>query len=338
MVVAAPRVAPTRQDAAAAAVALIDAGAEEVLLFGSVARGEARPHSDIDLVAVFADLDYSCRHVRRQELQEVAAAATVWPVQLHLTDWPEWRARVDNVATSFERHVAAEAVVAATSDVRGPANWNKKMVLPMSDSREAVRQFDQWVLPRLREFADAARRGAAETNPRLAPGVRERARLSRMVQLCTTAALTAETSLKTLAVLYGVPTPTADVLRSARHDIARCLGLVPEPHREVAAAVLTDLGIDLNTLSQWRLRGTYTTDLDADGAIADGLVETYATMACRLTGLLAQHLQAEVAPCGQLAETIALCDELNATIAGIDVRWGIVATPQSAIKDLGLDL
>ena len=43
---------------AVAAEALISGGAEEVLLFGSVARGDADESSDIDLVAVFADIDY----------------------------------------------------------------------------------------------------------------------------------------------------------------------------------------------------------------------------------------------------------------------------------------
>ena len=69
MAVVAPAGAPSRVDAEAAAAALVAAGVEEVLLFESVARGDATVDSDIDLVAVFADVDYSERDARRRELE-----------------------------------------------------------------------------------------------------------------------------------------------------------------------------------------------------------------------------------------------------------------------------
>ena len=72
MAVVAPVGAPTRVDAEAAAEVLIAAGAAEVLLFGSVARGDAGADSDIDLVAIFADLDYAERAVRQRTLQAAA--------------------------------------------------------------------------------------------------------------------------------------------------------------------------------------------------------------------------------------------------------------------------
>ena len=52
---------PRKADAQRAADALAQAGAARVLLFGSLARGEAGEGSDIDLVAVFDDLDYAQR-------------------------------------------------------------------------------------------------------------------------------------------------------------------------------------------------------------------------------------------------------------------------------------
>ena len=52
---------PTIDDAKAAGRALTEVGAREVMVFGSVARGDAGPHSDIDLVAVFDDIDYRTR-------------------------------------------------------------------------------------------------------------------------------------------------------------------------------------------------------------------------------------------------------------------------------------
>ena len=53
--------APTIDDARRAGRALTDAGAREVMVFGSVAKGEARPYSDIDLVVVLDNLDYRSR-------------------------------------------------------------------------------------------------------------------------------------------------------------------------------------------------------------------------------------------------------------------------------------
>ena len=55
-------------DAKAAGRALTDAGAREVMVFGSVARGDAGPHSDIDLVAVFDDVDYRTRWQAKLDL------------------------------------------------------------------------------------------------------------------------------------------------------------------------------------------------------------------------------------------------------------------------------
>ena len=50
---------PSASAASRAGDALVGAGAGEVWLFGSVARGEPAEDSDIDLVAVYADLDYA---------------------------------------------------------------------------------------------------------------------------------------------------------------------------------------------------------------------------------------------------------------------------------------
>ena len=101
--VAHAREVPTLADAATAAEALVAGGAEEVLVFGSVARGDAGAGSDIDLVALFADIEYSQRRRLKSRLEEAAMAAVGrWPVQVVVTDRLEWRARVENVSSSFE--------------------------------------------------------------------------------------------------------------------------------------------------------------------------------------------------------------------------------------------
>ena len=60
---------PSMEDARmAAGVVAAAGGVSEILVFGSVARGEAGPYSDIDLVAIHDDLDYSTRRERSEQL------------------------------------------------------------------------------------------------------------------------------------------------------------------------------------------------------------------------------------------------------------------------------
>ena len=68
--------APTIDDARTAGRALTGAGAREVLAFGSVARGDADPHSDIDLVVILDDLEYRRRRDAAEALEKLAAGAT----------------------------------------------------------------------------------------------------------------------------------------------------------------------------------------------------------------------------------------------------------------------
>lgn len=63
--------APCRADAERAAAVLAEAGAGRVVLFGSVARGEAGERSDIDLMAVYDDLDYRKRSEKGCELERL---------------------------------------------------------------------------------------------------------------------------------------------------------------------------------------------------------------------------------------------------------------------------
>ncbi len=328
MAVVAPSPAPTRGDAERAAAVLIAAGVDEVLLFGSVARGTAGSHSDIDLVAVYANVDYAERPARRRELEAAAAKVVSWPVQVHVTDRPEWRARVERVSTSFERRVAAEAVLVVAASAEGPVDWGKEMVLPMSDPQEALRYFDDRVIPRLRDVAAAATRDHAESDPYLSPDRQERARLQRLATLCTAAALTAETSLKALAVLYGDPTPTEKELKRNGHNIATILEKhVPDPQLSAAQAVFDRLGVDLGVLSEWRERNTYPDDADVLHADAERLAPTYAVLASEITALLATHLQQRVAPSPPLEDALASRDSHAALIAAVDVQAGIPTLP-----------
>ena len=85
---------PTMADAQRAAGALADAGVNCVLLYGSVARGDQAPGSDIDLLAVYDDLDYTQRPKLRDRLEKLASQAAGFEVQVSPTDRPEWRTPV----------------------------------------------------------------------------------------------------------------------------------------------------------------------------------------------------------------------------------------------------
>ena len=91
-----PAAVPTVSDARRAADVLTEAGALKVLLFGSVARGEATEGSDIDLVGL---LYLGFRVIRGKQgmtrtplafqLEAAAAAAAGFPVAVFVTDLPD---------------------------------------------------------------------------------------------------------------------------------------------------------------------------------------------------------------------------------------------------------
>lgn len=137
MAAVAPAEAPTREDAALAADALVSAGASMVLLFGSVARGDAGLHSDLDLVAVFDDLDYATRFDVRAELVAAAVGATLCDVDILVTDRPEWRRRSGRVSSSLEAAIAPDAAVLADVGA-GTVRWGKEIGLAATNEEEAL--------------------------------------------------------------------------------------------------------------------------------------------------------------------------------------------------------
>ena len=128
---------PGWADAERAAAALVDAGVARVVLFGSVARGDATERSDIDLMAIYDDLDYSQRWEKELELVAAAKAATGYPVDVVVTDRPEWKVRVEGVRASLENRAARYGVVLVDRPP-GVVDWDKEMVMPVDDYQEAL--------------------------------------------------------------------------------------------------------------------------------------------------------------------------------------------------------
>ena len=80
---------PSALAAGRAGDALVEAGACEVWLFGSVARGEFTGDNDIDRVIVCGDLDHARGWDREQGLARLGEQAARWPVDVMATDLPE---------------------------------------------------------------------------------------------------------------------------------------------------------------------------------------------------------------------------------------------------------
>ena len=136
-----PSATPTIEDARRAAEALTNTGVGRVVLFGSVAHGAATERSDIDLIAIYDDIDYSRRREIATPAQSIAKDAAGFPVDVVVTDRPEWKMRTTQVLTSLEARAARVGTVLVDRP-EGIVDWNKEMVMPADDHREALYGLD----------------------------------------------------------------------------------------------------------------------------------------------------------------------------------------------------
>lgn len=282
--------APVRADAERAAAALAEAGAARVVLFGSVARGEADERSDIDLMAVFDDLDYEIRREKRCELEELAERAAGFPVDVSVTDRAEWRMRTTKVITSLEGRVARHGRVLVNRPVSADVDWNKEMVMPDSDYAEALARLEE------------ARVALGELLEHIGPGRIERSgsetvdiwmRMNERLQSgCGNAHMVVELSLKTLIHLG------ADPDRSPwGHNIGRLCAQLSETHRKAVLPLLESPGAD--AITPWRTEAVYHSTgqgLEASSEVLAGL----ARAACRTASYAAGQFPADEPDAAQI--------------------------------------
>lgn len=267
---------PTAHDATVAAKRLMSAYENifVVLLHGSVARGEATEDSDIDLVAVFTDLDYANRRELFFELQNLAAGWGPFSVQVHPTDLPEWATRTTRVPCSFESHVmsGSTAVVAAGNAANGSAVWEKEQKLSSTNLDASLDYLWSYVRPKLdalSEKLDLTPRRVTEEE--LYPAIL----MDRMRRICEDSSMGVEVAIKTLATLRGEHPVTEKEMRKAGHDISKCLDQLSPPYRAAMTRIVYRQGLDLGSMSSWRIRATYPDDVDVNGLSAEEHVDDY---------------------------------------------------------------
>lgn len=259
--------APTAREAQRAADRLAAAGAGRVLLFGSVARGRATAGSDIDLVAIFDDIDYSERYRIRSALCEVAASVVESPVEVFVTDRAEWRRRTSEVSASFEAGIAPAAVVLVDRPV-GAVRWDKEIGLPDNNTDEALGRLDE----ASKALTTMTRSMRPDEWEFLEPED-DHATRWRLIDVCSSGAMAVETALKALAAARGAPVPR-------KHRIDLLVPLAGDRAGDVRTALA---GLEADTLGSgdvpygdltiWREAGTYVADrpdidLDAVAAMA----------------------------------------------------------------------
>ena len=313
--------APTVREAQRAAERLVEAGAGQVLLFGSVACGRATVGSDIDLVAIFDDIDYRERLGIRSELCAVAESVVDCPVEVFVTDRAEWRRRTQEVSASFEAGIAASAVVLVDRPV-GAVRWDKEIGLADNNTDEALGRLDEASkaldLMRARMLPD----DWEITHPR------DHRTRWRLIDVCSAGAMATETALKALAASNDTPAPH-------KHRIDLLVPLAGPRTHDVRTA-LADL--ETNTvaggdepygdLSIWRAAGTYIADrpdigLDTVAAMAPRI----ARAATSVTAIAADELDAVAPGAPEVTRARHIIELADGTIAVYDLRTGTRIDP-----------
>ena len=313
---------PTAREARRAADELAAAGASRVLLFGSVAHGEATDGSDIDLVAVFDDIDYSRRHQLTTALSTAAEAAVGRQVEVFVTDRAEWRRRTRDVPASFEAGIAPGAVVLVDRPA-GAVRWDKEIGLPDNNTDEALGRLDE------------ASKALYSMRARLRPDEWEvlepqddHVPLWRMMDICSAGAMAVETSLKALAAVDGAPAPhkhRIDLLvplTGGRSDSVRA-ALADLEH-----ATLADDEVSYGDLTIWRKAGTYIADRpDLDLATVAALAPRIAKAAVAVTGIAADEIAAHSPAAGAVTRARRVVDQTAHALDHHDLLTGRRARP-----------
>lgn len=281
--------AATLAAARRAADEMVAAGVGRVLLFGSLARGDATARSDIDLVAIYDDLDYTERIACRGRLEALAWNAAGCSVDVYVTDAPEWAHRSEMVPCSLESRIAAEAVELADAGGHREIDWEKEIGLPADDTGElefrladmsdAVARLERNLRPAQAEDAAAADGDADEVAA--LENIRFAAAMGDIHMIVESAAkATHIANLKTAPV--------------HSHSITKLLAPQPQRTRDAFVA-LVGRAVDLERLHLWRQGATYSADRPERRFDAETL-SAHATAALGVARFVADECSGEGIP------------------------------------------
>lgn len=250
---------PTVDDARRAADALIGAGAGQVWLYGSVARGESHRRSDIDLVAVFDDLEYRRRVRTTIELQRLAERACGYRVQVLATDRPEWRIQQEEVSASFASAISCDLRLLACSTESGAeVDWDKEQTAATSNEELAVERLESVLvsLDKVNANRDPSSAEQESADSGDASDYLE-ARGARLIVVCEAAAMAIENGAKAVGTLTGAPAPTL-----WSHNIDKIVDSLGPDDAEAMRALISsapDLVKSAGYITMWRTIGVYGT-------------------------------------------------------------------------------
>ena len=254
-----PTVADARRSAQAIAAMPGTPHVHQIMLFGSVARGEANNDSDIDLIVLVDDLgdyaltDHGGRRKLKDHMETHAETAVPHSVDVHITDPREWTVRAQEVTASFEASLASDLITLVDRPAIKPPDWSKPMSKPATNLEEASAKFDN-ISDHLSQLCDRMLPSALE---RVAEEdwMRERELKNRRRFACGHAADAIEMSVKTVMALQGVSP-------SHIHNLEKLINQIPsKSHRTQITAILTKSGITLKQISAWHVKANYANDL-----------------------------------------------------------------------------
>ena len=325
MAVVTREVAPTLDDARRAAQALVDAGVGEVWLYGSVARGESEPGSDIDLVAVLDDLEYRRRLSTKRDLQEVARAACGRWVEVLVTDRAEWRIQREQVSASFISAISCDLKQLSCSSVEpADVDWGKDQVMATSNDELALERL-RGVLLNLTKI-DASRtpslheRELAEQDD---PGDALLVRGGRLVMLCEAADMAVENAAKAVAVLSGVKAKTL-----WEHDVNAIVGALDDEDTDAfrdLLAVAPELVKSPDYVTMWRTRGAYGTPTEgktAQEVATPAFARTIALMACEVAAYAAEAVHRRIGEHRDVSDVRRWASRVRNGLTGCDLSTG----------------
>ena len=330
---------PCLEDARRVGEGFVALGAVRVLVFGSVARGEAADGSDIDLVAVFDDLgDYRCRSDVQRRLVKSAAESSGFGVDVWVTDRAEWARRTTQVSSSLEAAIADGAVVVADAGAGGQTDvdWGKEIGMPPDNRAEALSRLGD-VRNALSRVEDRLEQGAREQRATTAGDARRygEARYERMVDICFHSQKTIESALKTVVCLVGG--------RPERiHALDKLATKIPARYRDVTWPTMNPANnATPEEISLWHRAGPYSDERpQLTLAQIEATAAELARIACDTAAALARHFE-KAHDARSLADDLA--DTIGAVRDGLDASDIALAAerylPRSDLPgDAGLDL